>query len=208
MENKSLFLNEESKKLLGYEVGSRLHEDWKSTSKEPDETTRQGWAHHWRPTKDDKFYAKAQKNPDLSEVLRIADGIEQVDIANMSFEELPAYWQKTNLEAGLTAAKLVTKAINKDGSLSLNEILSLSPEQIEELGDAIHEAWMERTEKEDYNADLFVPYSQLPREEQIKDLNHVRVTLETLKELLTQELSMEELRNKYKDMDKNKSVEH
>lgn len=93
-------------------------------------------------------------------------------------------------------------AIGKEGTITVESLLSLSNEELEKLGDAIHEAWMARTEKEEYNAKLFVPYSELPRDEQEKDLSHVRVTLETISEVLEGNLTIEALRSKYKDMDR------
>jgi hypothetical protein len=41
----------------------------------------------------------------------------------------------------------------------------------------IHDAWMSRpnNEKQDYNAHLHVPYTALPREEQEKDIDHLRI---------------------------------
>jgi len=202
MEGKRIFLNEETKKLFGYEIGSRLHEDWRATRTE-DKEARLGREPRWKKTKDQSFIAKAQ----ASDVVRVGEIVE-VDIANMSFTELPSDWQKDNLEAGKTAAKLTMGAISKDGSIGIDGLMSLTPEKLEELGDAIHEAWMQRTEKGDWNAAQFVPYAELPREEQEKDLAHVRVSMETIKQVLTGELSLEELRNKYKDMDKDKVEQH
>ena len=86
--------------------------------------------------------------------------------------------------------------------------MALPKEEVEKLGDAIHEAWMERTEKGDWNAAQFVPYSELPREEQEKDLDHVRVSLETIREVLEGKLTLESLRDRYKDMDKDKVEQH
>jgi len=197
-----IFLSEENKKLFGYEVGSRLHETWRA-SRQEDKEARLGREPRWKKTKDQAFIAKAQP----SDIVRVGEVVE-VDIANMEFTELPADWQKDNLEAGMTAARLTMNAVGKEGAIDFDSLLSLSKEKLEELGDGIHEAWMERTEKGDWNAAQFVPYAQLPREEQEKDLDHVRVSMETLREVLSGELTLEELRDKYKDMDRDKVEQH
>ena len=43
---------------------------------------------------------------------------------------------------------------------------------------------------------------------QEKDLDHVRVTLETIREVLAGELTLEDLREKYAEMDKQKQEQH
>jgi hypothetical protein len=194
---KTLGLGEEVKKILGYEVGSRLHEAWRATRGE-EKTARLGREPRWKKTKDAAFISKAQ----ASDVVKVDGETVEVDIANMSFEELPSDWQKDNLEAGLTATRLVMNEIGKEGSIGVQQLLALTSEQLEKLGDAIHEAWMQRTEKGDWNAAQFVPYSELPREEQEKDLDHVRVVMQALREVIEGKLSLEDLRHKYKEMDK------
>ena len=197
-----IYMSQEVKKLMGYEVGSRLHEAWRA-SRQEDKEARLGREPRWKKTKDAEFIAQATP----SDIVRVGEIVE-VDIANMSFTELPADWQKDNLEAGMTAAKLTMGMISKNGAIGNADILGLTQEQLEELGDGIHEAWMERTEKGDWNAHQFVPYDQLPREEQEKDLDHVRVTLQTLREVLSGELTLESLREKYAEMDKQKQEQH
>ena len=199
---RKIFISEEIKKLIGYEVGSRLHEEWRE-SRNVDEQTRLGREPRWKKTKDQMFIAQAKE----SEVVRIGEVVE-VDIANMTFTELPEDWQKENLEAGLAATRLTMGTLSKEGSISLEEIISLSVEEVEKLGDGVHEAWMQRTEKADWNAEQFVPYSELPRSEQEKDLLHVRMVVSVIKEVLTGEITLEELRAKYGEMIKTKQEQH
>jgi hypothetical protein len=67
---------------------------------------------------------------------------------------------------------------------------------------------MARTEKADWNAEQFVPYSELPRSEQEKDLLHVRAALTVIREVLSGEITLEELRAKYGEMIKSKQEQH
>lgn len=204
MSEKKIFVSQEVKKFLGYEVGSRLHDDWKEDNRPKDENARQGYEARWKPAKTDGYVPE----PGLEDVVREENGVLEVDIANMSFEELPEHWQKDNLEAGKTALALVIRRIAKEGAIGFDEMMALSEEDREELGDEIHEAWMARTEKGDWNKDQFVPYAKLPRDEQEKDLKHVKVVMQTLKEVLTGELTMEEIRAKFAEMDKAKNQQH
>jgi len=204
MSEKKIFVSQDVKKFLGYEVGSRLHDDWKEDNRPKDENARQGYEARWKPAKTDGYVP----GPGLEEVVREVDGVLEIDIDNMSFEGLSGHWENDNLEAGKTALALVIRKIAKEGSIGFDEIMGFSNEDMEELGDAIHEAWMARTEKGDWNKEQFVPYSELPRGEQEKDLKHVKVTMQTLKEILTGELTMEEIRAKFAEMDKAKSQQH
>lgn len=204
MSEKKIFVSQDVKKFLGYEVGSRLHDDWKEEFRPKDENARQGYEARWKPAKTEGYIP----GPGLEDVVREVDGVVEIDIANMSFEELSEHWQNDNLEAGKAALALVVRKISKEGAIGSAEMMSLDEEDREELGDAIHEAWMERTEMTDWNEELFVPYSELPRSEQEKDLKHVKVVMQTLKEILTGELTMEEIRTKFADMDKSKSQQH
>ena len=199
---RKIFISEEIKKLLGYEVGSRLHEGWRE-SRNVDEQARLGREPRWKKTKDQMFISQAKE----SEVVRIGEVVE-VDIANMTFTELPEDWQKENLEAGLAVTRLTMGSLSREGSIGIEELLSLSAEEAEKLGDGVHEAWMARTEKADWNAEQFVPYSELPRSEQEKDLLHVRAALTVIREVLSGELTLEELRAKYGEMIKSKQEQH
>lgn len=90
-----------------------------------------------------------------------AHGTDQCDIANTKYEDLPSNWQSDNFEAARTAVEAVSK-------------FGVSAE----AGSLIHEGWMVRNAwaKDDpEQAKLFVPYAELPVEEQEKDLVQARV---------------------------------
>lgn len=90
-----------------------------------------------------------------------SDGTEG-DI-NQSFDKIHPDWQRENLAAGKAAYDAVN---NFDDE--------------EQAAEYIHNEWMKRNPKADYNAAQHVPYSQLPDDEKEKDRVHVR----TMKGLL------------------------
>jgi hypothetical protein len=85
-----------------------------------------------------------------------SDGTEG-DI-NVPFEKLHPDWQKENLAAGKAAAQAV----------------QMYPDDIEKAAEYIHNEWMKRNPKGDWNAAQHVPYDQLPEDEKEKDRVHVR----------------------------------
>lgn len=76
---------------------------------------------------------------------------------NVPFEKLHPDWQRENLEAG----KAALNAINLHGN------------DTEKAAEHVHNEWMKRNPKGDWNKDQHVPYSQLPENEKQKDRDHV-----------------------------------
>lgn len=91
-----------------------------------------------------------------------SDGTEG-DI-NVSFEKLHPDWQKENLAAGKAALDAVNKFPNDE----------------EAAAEQIHNEWMKRNPKGDWNAAQHVPYEDLSDEEKEKDRVHVR----TMKQMI------------------------
>ena len=83
---------------------------------------------------------------------------------NVPFDQLHPDWQKENIDAG----KAALEAVKKYGS------------DIERAAEHVHNEWMKRNPKNDYNAHQHVPYSQLSEEEKNKDKEHV----ETMRKLM------------------------
>jgi len=83
---------------------------------------------------------------------------------NVPFDKLHPDWQKENLSAGKAALMAVRK----------------HPKDEEKAAEHVHNEWMSRNPKADYNASQHVPYSKLPEEEKEKDREHVR----TIKKLI------------------------
>lgn len=99
---------------------------------------------------------------DVPRIKKNSDGTEG-DI-NVPFEKLHPDWQKENLAAGKAAEEAVRKF----------------PNDIEKAAEYIHNEWMKRNPKGEWNAAQHKDYSELPPDEQEKDRVHVR----TMKNLL------------------------
>lgn len=76
---------------------------------------------------------------------------------NVPFDKLHPDWQKENLAAGKAALMAIRKHKNN----------------IEAASEHVHNEWMKRNPKADYNAAQHVPYSELPEAEKAKDREHV-----------------------------------
>jgi hypothetical protein len=82
---------------------------------------------------------------------------EQVDI-NVPFAKLDPAWRKENEEAAKAALASVKQF----------------PDDEEAAAEYIHDEWMKRNPKGDWNAAQHVPYSSLPDDEKEKDRVHFR----------------------------------
>ena len=135
------------KDALSYALGSDLHEAWRATRKQ----------------KNDTFEPRLKKSND--EIWNANHGTDEVDIANCSFDQLPSNWQYENLEAARVAIEQVY-----DKTMSGEPI---TYEELEQMGANIHEEWLKRNDWVfDHNygdPKLAVPYEQLSKEEQDKD---------------------------------------
>jgi len=105
MSEKKIFVSQDVKKFLGYEVGSRLHDDWKEDNRPKDENARQGYEARWKPAKTDGYVP----GPGLEEVVREVDGVLEIDIANMSFE-MACYPGTTPAQTAVTGYEKVKAA--------------------------------------------------------------------------------------------------
>ena len=83
---------------------------------------------------------------------------------NVPFHKLHPDWQKENLAAGKAAHEAHMK----------------HPEDEEKAAEHVHNEWMKRNPKADWNAHQHVPYKNLSHDEKEKDRDHVR----TIKKLL------------------------
>lgn len=188
-------------KLKGIEIGSRLHDEWRSHRK----LENGKYDPRWKVT-NDEIYEPLDGKARFNE-----DGNLEVDIANLSFEQLPKDWQKENLEAGLSVASIV------------EDKTDVSQEEMEEYATKVHEAWCDRKseeirkymneldekglsdgeimakvdEKYDWDKKLMVAYDNLSEDEKQKDRNHVIEAIKLNKEILRGEIKLEDLAKKY-----------
>jgi len=181
---------EELKKL---EVGSRLHDNWRAPRKKEDGT----YEPRMKPTSDAKWIE--------------AHGADQVDIANTSFENLPADWQEENLLAGREAVDIVRDATTLDEAT------------IREASIKVHDAWVARkkttiaaarkawaeegltpdeveakvNDKFGWDMKLMVPFDEIPVDEQVKDTDHVLAVLQVNREIEAGEITKSSLASKF-----------
>jgi hypothetical protein len=135
-------------------MASQLHDDW-----------RKGRLKSGTHGQADAAYEPRMKPSGLD------DG-QEVDIAQ-HYEKLTPKWQGENKAAAETALGLVRQATGSGKSLRQ---LS-SGADLETLADKVHQAWMQRNPKADYNAAQHVPYVSLPEEEKQKDRDHILMAI-------------------------------
>lgn len=132
------------------EVASAAHEDWRQ---------------QWRVTNGDKPRIKKTTDPTF-----LARGIAEVDIAALSYADLPSDWQAENKAAAECAVGCVLAALKQgralDGSF------------VEEASATQHERWLERNawvcDPINGNPALAKPYAELAEDEREKDRVVVR----------------------------------
>ena len=113
---------------------------------------------------------------------QVPDGAEILfsqDIANTKFDDLHDNWKKENMEAGIAASQILIDTLGSD--TVINKSLELDSSTLEAMAEKIHDEWMARNPKEDWNAHLHIPYSELSEEEKEKDRVHILAALEALK---------------------------
>ena len=93
---------------------------------------------------------------DVPRIKKNSDGTEG-DI-NVPFNKLHPDWKKENIAAGHAALAAVKK----------------HPHNMEKASEHVHNEWMKRNPKADYNANQHKPYNELPEDEKEKDRVHVR----------------------------------
>jgi len=86
---------------------------------------------------------------------------------NQPFKKIHPDWQKENL----TAARIALMAVQKYS-------------KDEAAASYIHDKWMLRNPKEDWNAHQHKPYNELPEDEKAKDLLHVSLAKKVLREAI------------------------
>jgi 2'-5' RNA ligase len=134
-------------------IANALHEDWRKTRKQADGT----FEPRVKKTKDQKWID--------------AHDSDEVDIANTSYDDLPGDWQAENKAAG----EVVQRILKQRGGT-----VDLSDEKTRlEVGEEIHKAWLSRN---DWAAggDLDVPFAELPKDEQDKDTDQIKVAMRAL----------------------------
>ncbi len=136
-------------------LASELHEEWRNN----------------RRLSDGSYNPRIKKTTDSIWINR--NDTAEVDIANTPFPELPADWQKENLEASRVAMGEVISAY--ENGIKLDSIF------IEEASEQVHVEWLARN-KEWAEEDQKLPYEQLSEDEKEKDRMQVRKAIEVFKQ--------------------------
>lgn len=135
-------------------MASSLHDDW-----------RKGRLKSGTHGAADAVYEPRMKPSGLD------DG-KEIDIAQ-HYDKLTPKWQGENRAAAETAINLVRQAM--DSGKTIQQLSSGS--ELESLSDMVHQAWMKRNPKADYNAAQHVPYASLPESEKQKDRDHILMAI-------------------------------
>lgn len=129
-------------------LGSAFHEDWRKT----------------RLDDAGNFEPRVKETSDTAWIE--ANGTNQVDIANSTYDQLPEDWKAENKAA---AEVVVGVMIDRNGSVDLSDEATRT-----EVGGVIHDAWLSRNEWAK-GGELDVPFADLSAEEQAKDIAQVEV---------------------------------
>ena len=176
-----------AKELLSYSMGSDLHEVWRAGRKLEDGT----YEPRIKKTKDQAY-------------IDAHGGNNEVDIANLSFAELPSDWQFENLEAAKVAINQVYDVMMGD--------TPVTKEQIEAMSSVVHDEWLKRNswvfDPEYGNPDQAKPYQELSAEEKAKDRNQIKEAMTKVIKYREGEISLEDLETEFGSMAKDdKTVE-
>lgn len=176
-----------AKELLSYSMGSDLHEVWRAGRKLEDGT----YEPRIKKTKDQAY-------------IDAHGGNNEVDIANLSFAELPSDWQFENLEAAKVAINQVYDVMMGD--------TPVTKEQIEAMSSVVHEEWLKRNSwvfnPQNGNPDQAKPYQELSPEEKAKDRDQIKAAMTKVIKYREGEISLEDLESEFGSMAKDdKTVE-
>lgn len=157
------FTSEEmAKAYFAESLWAEFHEEWRKDYAAKDENIDENWR------------VKPRIKDTTDEEWIKAHWTDKVDIYYTPFRDLPADKKGDNLEAAKEAIELVF-----DRVISWEEI---TQERIEEMSSIVHENRMKRNSWEkDKRPQLFVPYSELPEHEKVKDRKHILQAIAKIK---------------------------
>lgn len=141
---------------LSNDIAFVLHEQWRQSRLKEDGS----YEPRWKKIKDTGFIDK-YKDKDLPSYVRKVENDYEIDIANACYTQLSLDWQNENK----AAAEVVAEIVESDKKLSRKEI-----------GNIIHNAWLERNSWAK-DGELGVPFEELSKEEQDKDMIQYDIAL-------------------------------
>jgi hypothetical protein len=130
-------------------LASKLHDVWRKPRKKADGTYN--------------IKIKITKDP---EWIKLHNNINEIDIANTNYEDLPSDWKKENLASAIIATNIIYDAIKN--KTKIDEVF------IENASSIIHDEWLKRNTWSK-GGELDVPYSKLPEIEKAKDREIIKL---------------------------------
>lgn len=123
----------------------------------------------WRKTipLDTAGFPEPRYKPTADKAWKQATGQPQVDIANTSFENLPADWQRELKEGAASAIDAILAAQRDNRALDIDELAS-----------EVHDAWLDRNP--DAPKETNRPYADLTEEQKDNDRSFVNFAMEAL----------------------------
>lgn len=178
--------DKEFKDMLGFYLGSVLHEDWKKDDEAAylvasDEKKAKNWElgedGTLRKFKSVDGNVDGKKFEDRTFEFKDNDPAyrkdeRKIDIRALTFDRLPLVWQKENADAGRAAMELVYDKVKSGETID-----------IEAIAAEVHKAWLSRPNNSwaiEYQSEESKPYEELSEEVKAKDRRHVELALEIL----------------------------
>ncbi len=143
--------SEQQKQQQIAELGSLLHDESRGSQKQEDGT----FEPRMKKTKDQDWIDKNE--------------IEDIDIANTSYNELPEDWKGENKVSAEVAMNQIYEAISQKKDIG--------DTFIKDAGSVIHDKWLERN-KDWASVEQNKPYSELSEEEKNKDRSIIKKAIE------------------------------
>lgn len=173
--------DKKAKSLLSYSMGADLHEAWRAGRKK----------------EDGSFEPRIKKTKD-QDYINAHGGKTEVDIANLSFAELPSDWQFENLEAAKVAIEQVYDVVMNGAPIT--------KEQIEGMSSVVHDEWLKRNDwvfdAQNGNPDQAKPYEELSAEEKAKDRVQIKEAMAKVIRFREGEISLDDLQAQFGDPSK------
>ena len=149
MSGNKRFSEKEARFFLSYAMAAKLHEGWRETRQMRNSKGELFFEPYWKVTKDKVFifnYLKHLKDGETNTKgnIRNSKGKLEIDIANLTFNELPRDLQAKNLASAEMAIDLVYAPVIRGEEITLPGGQRITPEDIKVLVAKTRDVWSER----------------------------------------------------------------
>lgn len=153
---------EGAKEAATQELGSKLHDAWRAPRK-----------------LEDGSYEPREKQTSDAEWIK-KHGTSTVDIANTDFKDLPQDWKQENEDAARVVVELLHKRDVQD--LKVKDEDGNYADAVIDMARVVHDEWLGRENNSwAKGGELDVPFDELPKSEQQKDIDQVVLGIELAK---------------------------